>query len=75
MWYSKSKNSIPLNTRLRSLKNALTDEQYIHYKNLIKILYENRTKDDMVLYRGIQKMNSEKVKEMFNKPHSFQLRK
>ena len=69
LWYSKSKNSIPLNKRLRSFKNPLTDEQYMNYKNLIKILYKNKTKNEMVVYRGLKQMTSDKVKDMFNKPY------
>lgn len=69
IWYSKSKNSIPLNKRLRSFKNPLTDEQYIHYKNLIKILYENKTENEMIVYRGIKDMKPDKVKDMFDKPY------
>jgi hypothetical protein len=72
IWYSKSKNSIAFNKRLRSLKNPLKDEQYIHYKKLIKMLYENKTKNEMIVYRGLKDMKPEKVKEMFDKPyHGF----
>lgn len=68
IWYSKSKNSIPLNRRLRS-KNKLNEEQSMHYKNILSEMYKNKSTQDIQLYRGINKLKSDKVKEMFDKPH------
>ena len=66
MWYSKSKNAIPLNRRLRS-KHKLTQEQSIHYNNIMSEIYKNKSTNDIQLYRGIQKMTPEKVKKMLEK--------
>jgi hypothetical protein len=68
IWYSKSKNAIPLNRRLRS-KNKLTEEQSIHYNNIMSEIYKNKSTKDIQLYRGIQKMTPEKVKKMLEKQH------
>jgi hypothetical protein len=68
VWYSKSKNSIPLNRRLRS-KNKLNEEQSMHYKNILSEMYKNKSTQDIQLYRGINKLTSDEVKKMFDKPH------
>ena len=65
IWYSKSKNAIPLNSRLRS-KHKLKEEQSIHYNNIMSEMYKNKSTNDN---RGIQKMTPEKVKKMFEKQH------
>ena len=67
-WYSKTKNAIPLNRRLRS-KHPLNEEQSIHYRNIISEMYKNKSTHDMILYRGIKKMTPEQVKKMFDKQH------
>jgi hypothetical protein len=68
VWYSKSKNSIPLNRRLRS-KNKLNEDQSMHYKNILSEMYKNKSTQDIQLYRGINKLTSDEVKKMFDKPH------
>lgn len=68
IWYSKSKNAIPLNSRLRS-KHKLKEEQSIHYNNIMSEMYKNKSTNDIQLYRGIQKMTPEKVKKMLEKQH------
>jgi len=68
IWYSKSKNAIPLNSRLRS-KHKLKEEQSFHYKNIMSEIYKNKSTNDIQLYRGIQKMTPEKVKKMLEKQH------
>jgi hypothetical protein len=68
VWYSKSKNSIPLNRRLRS-KNKLNEEQSMHYRNILSEMYKHKSTHDIQLYRGISKLTSDKVKLIFDKPH------
>lgn len=68
-WYSKSKNAIPLNKRMRNLQTSLTDEQYTHYKNMMTSLYKNLSKNPITVYRGLENLTTEKVREMLNKPH------